>query len=306
MKHRTLDNERSHRADATPIQAASPMATATPSPLAPMDTARWSRTLLAACRAFAEGRVLPALMPRLRATRSSRLAGFSSPAPGEPSHAERPLFTASAAARLAATAVRRGRLGLAALCLALLSFAASAEAQTEVPDDWGLIPSGLGPGDSFRLLFITSTKDTATATAIAAYNTFVQDRAAAGHTDIQAYRSNFKVVGSTASVDARDNTATHLHQLQQGCPPSTGSKAPRWPTTTRTSTTGAGTTKRTPGSRAEMRQASTSPPAVTSRSRARSTTGTEALFSGQSRALGASQVRVGKPNVSGGNAGPLR
>ena len=59
MKHRTLDNERSHRADSTPIQAASPMATATPSPLATMEAgARWGRTLLAACRTFAEGRVL--------------------------------------------------------------------------------------------------------------------------------------------------------------------------------------------------------------------------------------------------------
>ena len=48
-------------------------------------------------------------------------------------------------------------------------------------------------------------------TSIDTYNTWIQDRAAAGHTDIQDYSSTFNVVGSTAAVDARDNTATTLH-----------------------------------------------------------------------------------------------
>ena len=45
-------------------------------------------------------------------------------------------------------------------------------------------------------------------TSIDTYNTWIQDRVAAGHTDIQGYSSTFNVVGSTAAVDARDNTGT--------------------------------------------------------------------------------------------------
>ena len=78
----------------------------------------------------------------------------------------------------------------------------------EVPADWSLIPSGLNPGDRFRLLFISSATRTAEATDIATYNTWVQGLAANGHTDIQDHSSTFRVVGSTAAVDARDNTGT--------------------------------------------------------------------------------------------------
>ena len=77
-----------------------------------------------------------------------------------------------------------------------------------VPADWGLIPTGLGAGDRFRLVFLSSTTRNAQSTNIADYNTFVQTAAAAGHADIQQYSSTFRVVGSTAAVDARDNTAT--------------------------------------------------------------------------------------------------
>ena len=80
--------------------------------------------------------------------------------------------------------------------------------ETTVPADWGLIPSGLGAGDRFRLIFISSTTRDGTATDIADYNTFVQGLAASGHADIQSHSSTFRVVGSTADVDARDNTAT--------------------------------------------------------------------------------------------------
>ena len=48
----------------------------------------------------------------------------------------------------------------------------------------------------------------ATSSNIGVYNTFVQNRAAAGHMEIRAYSSQFRVVGSTAAVDARDNTKT--------------------------------------------------------------------------------------------------
>ena len=77
-----------------------------------------------------------------------------------------------------------------------------------VPADWSLKPTGLTAGAKFRLLFLSSTKRDATATDIATYNTFVQNRAAAGHADIQAYSAVFRAVGCTADTDARDNTAT--------------------------------------------------------------------------------------------------
>ena len=79
---------------------------------------------------------------------------------------------------------------------------------TEVPANWSLKPTALNTGDQFRLIFLSSTKRDAASTDIATYNTFVQNRAAAGHTAIRAYSAGFRVVGCTATVDARDNTAT--------------------------------------------------------------------------------------------------
>ena len=125
----------------------------------------------------------------------------------------------------AGAAVRRLRPVLAAALLALPLFAGltgGATAQTavecntansdgsySVPSDWALKPSGLNDGDRFRLLFATSLNRNATATGIATYNTFVQTRAKAGHSAITDSCGNFfKVVGSTATVDARDNTGT--------------------------------------------------------------------------------------------------
>ena len=87
---------------------------------------------------------------------------------------------------------------------------------TEVPSTWSLIPSGLGVGDEFRLLFISSTTRTPQATGIGTYNTYVQNRAAAGHTDIQDYSDTFRVVGCTAAVDARDNTKTTYTSSDKG------------------------------------------------------------------------------------------
>ena len=46
----------------------------------------------------------------------------------------------------------------------------------------------------------------------------MQTRAAAGHTNIQSYSSGFRVVGSTASVDARDNTSTRYTSSDKGVP----------------------------------------------------------------------------------------
>ena len=89
---------------------------------------------------------------------------------------------------------------------------------TVVPTDWSLIPSGLGVGDEFRLLFVSSTTRNAASTSISTYNTWIQNQAAAGHTDIQDYSDTFRVVGSTADVDARDNTYSTYTSSDKGVP----------------------------------------------------------------------------------------
>ena len=86
------------------------------------------------------------------------------------------------------------------------------------PAGWSLIPDALNGGDKFRLLFISSTKRDASSSNIGDYNTFVQNRAAAGHADIQAYSSGFRVVGCTQAVDARDNTGTTHTSSDKGVP----------------------------------------------------------------------------------------
>ena len=78
--------------------------------------------------------------------------------------------------------------------------------ETVVPSTWSLIPPGLGPGDKFRLLFVTATNRQARSSDIEDYNGFVQ-AAAAANSDLATYSSTFRVVGSTEGVDARINTA---------------------------------------------------------------------------------------------------
>ncbi|MXV87636.1 MAG: S8 family serine peptidase [Acidimicrobiales bacterium] len=85
---------------------------------------------------------------------------------------------------------------------------ASAPGVVSVPSDWALIPSGLGTGDRFRLLFITSAKRDAQSADIADYNAFVQGRAAAGHAGIRVYSGGFRAVASSPFVDASANSAT--------------------------------------------------------------------------------------------------
>ena len=87
-----------------------------------------------------------------------------------------------------------------------------------VPSNWSLAPEGLGVGDDFRLLFATSATSTAVSIAIGDYNAFVRTAAAGGHVDIQDYSTMFSVVGSTATVDARDNTGTAYADDDKGIP----------------------------------------------------------------------------------------
>ena len=89
---------------------------------------------------------------------------------------------------------------------------------TPMPSNSGLVPTGLVLDDTFRLLFLSSTTRDASANGIGAYNTFVQERAAAGHTAIQAYSSGFRVVGCTSNHDAPVNTRTRYTTSDTGVP----------------------------------------------------------------------------------------
>ena len=119
------------------------------------------------------------------------------------------------------TALRRvAPLPLLLLLLVTFSLTASdytAQAQQagptpqEVPLTWALIPDGLGPGDQFRLLFVTSGTRDAGSGNINDYNTFVQNAANGSSVDatIRGMSGEFRAVVSTSAVAARDNTATH-------------------------------------------------------------------------------------------------
>ena len=150
------------------------------------------------------------------------MSGLSAAPRGAPPESSPPAPGGLAPDRAAATgtghagafARLRPALFRAAACLvvaaaALLALPGGASAQdNSVRPSWALTPSGLSDGDQFRLIFVTSTEHNATSSDIGVYNTFVQNRAAAGHMEIRAYSSQFRVVGSTAAVDARDNTNT--------------------------------------------------------------------------------------------------
>ena len=76
-----------------------------------------------------------------------------------------------------------------------------------VAADSPIVPEGMGPGDSFRLLFVTSTTTTAESSDIADYNAFAQARAAA-NTNLAGFSGQFRALISTAGVNIKDNTAT--------------------------------------------------------------------------------------------------
>ena len=174
---------------------------------------------------------------------------------------------------------------------------------TEVPVGWSLKPAGLTAGDQFRLLFLSSTKRDGTATAIADYNTFVQTRAAAGHTDIQSYSTGFKVVGCTSAVDARDNTSTTYTSTDKGVPI-------YWLNGTRVADTYADFYDGSWDDEANDKNESGDDGPDTSQSANRPITGcdhdgTESFSGSSSRALGTSNVRLGRPNDSVMGTGPI-
>ncbi len=77
---------------------------------------------------------------------------------------------------------------------------------TPMPSNSGLVPAGLVLGDTFRLLFLSSTTRDASTSGISNYNA------------IQGYSAGFRVVGCTSSTDANVNTRTLYTTSDQGVP----------------------------------------------------------------------------------------
>ena len=74
-------------------------------------------------------------------------------------------------------------------------------------------------GDTYRLVFQTSQETTALSSDINTYNAWAQGLANASPLNIGAARGvTWKVIGSTDTVDARDNTATNPGVNGAGCP----------------------------------------------------------------------------------------
>ncbi|MBN2294721.1 MAG: PEP-CTERM sorting domain-containing protein [Pirellulales bacterium] len=95
---------------------------------------------------------------------------------------------------------------LIALLLAITAFivipiAASADPVITIPTD-------LNPGDTYRLVFVTSTTRNALSSNIADYNAFVAG-VASGVPKLAALGTTWTAIASTSTVDARDNTDTN-------------------------------------------------------------------------------------------------
>ena len=127
----------------------------------------------------------------------------------------------------AANALPMSILTLAALLLALTLLSAgappasaqvdTAATEVEVFENWSLKPP-VDVGGKFRLLIVTSTALNASTTVMDSYNGIIRDSVAAGHTDIRPYSHLFNALGSTAAVDAIDNTKTTHTTTDMGVP----------------------------------------------------------------------------------------
>ena len=72
-----------------------------------------------------------------------------------------------------------------------------------VPRNWSLRPVDVDFGEQFRVLFVT--RRAMPSADINDYNQHAINAAGAGHSAIRAYKDGFRVIASTATVDARDN-----------------------------------------------------------------------------------------------------
>ena len=93
--------------------------------------------------------------------------------------------------------------GLALVAVLVLA-AGAAQAGTIIVGD-PLIPAGLGLGNTFHLMFVTSTTRDATSTIIADYNSFVAAAAELPGSLVQGKGWTWNAIGSTATVNAVNN-----------------------------------------------------------------------------------------------------
>ena len=181
--------------------------------------------------------------------------------------------------------------------------AAGDDDEPVVLDDWSLKPSGLGVGDQFRLIFLSSTKRNATSSNIGTYNTWIQGRAAAGHVDIQAYSDGFTAVGCTSAKDARDNTSTTYTVIDRGVPIYwiTGNKvAEDYPDFYDETWDDETNPKDESGNNGPDTSVSDNYPITGCNHN-----GTENVVSGNSLALGSAPIRVAVPDATDIGSGPL-
>ncbi len=69
-------------------------------------------------------------------------------------------------------------------------------------------PPGLNVGDQYRLVFVTSGTRDSLSSDIAYYNSFVAAQAAMS-LDLVSLNTSWNAIGSTSTIDARDNTGTN-------------------------------------------------------------------------------------------------
>ena len=89
-----------------------------------------------------------------------------------------------------------------------------------VPDKWQLMPGGLGPGDTFRLLFVTSDTRNSyqPSESPQSYHQFVRDAAGNGHPALDQFGDDFRAVVSTRNASALDNAFMRYSSDNLGVP----------------------------------------------------------------------------------------
>ena len=71
------------------------------------------------------------------------------------------------------------------------------------------MPDGLSPGDTYHFAFVTSGYTNAASSNIADYNSFVNQQAGLSGATTETWGINWYAIGSTETVDARDNAAVN-------------------------------------------------------------------------------------------------
>jgi hypothetical protein len=97
------------------------------------------------------------------------------------------------------------KLKFALLFLVCVGLAIATGSATAAPIT---VPSGLNPGDQYRLVFVTRATRTAFAPDIADYNAFVTN-AANSVPELSALGTTWAAIASTATIAAKDNTNTN-------------------------------------------------------------------------------------------------